>query len=379
MNLLENFISVIPDNILNNDDKYIFYKISNNFEEVKDNYKDVFSIICYYLENNLCKIIVRRLDQNSGWGKDLKIILYSIDNNQKQTISIGSHTCNTKIIEVHTDFILEKESKMINVNQRKIIQAKENNSINNYQEYLNLTDLIYENSNLNYEFFSVAKQREFIKNNFEKYLDKYDLLYNCYYKYIIFICCYIYLNGGIYISNNVKLLIEIKNIDIAKNSYYIDNDNNNNNNENNNEILFLNSEKNNLEVINYLESILNNINDNIFNNINNYFKNFIEFKNIKNYNINNNINNNIKNYIINDDNIFKINNYKFIMNSDIKYKIIYLDENYYLLKPVNKYNIIEKDMFITCINETTNVVINLEIKTEKNNYKTNNVFFFTIL
>ena len=370
MNLLENFISIIPEHILNNDEKYIFYKISNNFEEVKDHYKDVFSIIIYYLEKNLCKIIVRRLDQNSGWGKDLKIILYSTDNEKKQIISIGSHTCNTKIIEVHTDFELEKESKIKNVNQRKIIQAKENNSINNYQEYLNLTDLIYENSNLNYEFFDLAKQREFIKNNFEKYLDKYDLLYNCYYKYIIFICCYIYLNGGIYISNNVKLLIEIKNIDITKNSYYIDNENNNNE-----EILFLNSEKNNVEVINYLESILNNIN-----NINNYFKNFIEFKNIKNYNNNNNnINNNINNYIINNDNIFKINNYKFIMNSDIKYKIIYLDENYYLLKPVNKYNIIEKDMFITCINETTNVVINLEIKTEKNNYKTNNVFFFTIL
>jgi hypothetical protein len=66
------------------------------------------------------------------------------------------------------------------------------------------------------------------------------------------------------------------------------------------------------------------------------------------------------------------------MNSDIKYIIVYLDENYYLLKPVNKYNIVEKDMYITCINETTNVASKVEVKTEKNNYKTNNVFFFTI-
>jgi hypothetical protein len=139
---LDNFIETIPD------------KIINNYEEVKDHYKDVFSIIIYYLEENLCKIIVRRLDENSGWGKDLKIILYSTDNNDiKQTISIGSHTNNTKIIEISTDIILEKEldNKITdNINQRKIIQAKENNNIDNHRQYLNLTDLIYENNNLNY-------------------------------------------------------------------------------------------------------------------------------------------------------------------------------------------------------------------------------------
>jgi hypothetical protein len=202
----------------------------------------------------------------------------------------------------------------------------------------------------------------------DKYLDKFDLLNNCYYKYLIFICCYIYLNGGIYISNHIQLSTNINNINIQKNSYFIDNDDNDDN-----ELLFLNSDKNNIEVINYLDHILegnqNSINKNIF-------KNFTEFKNLKNYK--NNSINNINYYVINSDNVFKINNYKFIMNSDIKYIIVYLDENYYLLKPVNKYNIVEKDMYITCINETTNVVSKIEVKTEKNNYKTNNVFFFSI-
>ena len=363
---LEHFIESIPNNISDN----IFYKIENYYEEIKDQYKDLFSIIIYYLEENLCKIIIRRLDENSGWGKDLKINLYSIDNNTKQIISIGSHIKNTKIIEVNTDIELQKleEYNINKINKIKVIQAKENNNIDNHCEYLNLTDLIYENTNLNYEFFNIVKQREFIKNNFDKYLDIFDLLYNCYYKYLIFICCYLYLNGGIYISNNVKLLTNINNINIEQNSYFIDEDDN--------ELLFLYSEKNNIEIMNYLNNILDNINNPNNSKNNNILNNFIEFKNIKNYK--NDSINTINYYMINNDNLFEINNYKFIMNSDIKYVIVYLDENYYLLKPFNKYNIIENNIFIKCINESNHKVSNIEIKTDKNNYKTNNVFFFTI-
>jgi hypothetical protein len=360
---LEHFIESIPDNISNN----IFYKIENYYEEIKDHYKDLFSIIIYYLEENLCKIIVRRLDENSGWGKDLKITLFSSDKSKKQIISIGSHTKNTKIIEVDTDFELKKLEEF-NITQIKVIQAKEDNNINTHQEYLNLTDLIYENTNINYEFFNIIKQREFIKNNFEKYIDKFDLFYNCYYKYLIFICCYLYLNGGIYISNNIQLLININDINIEKNSYFIDSDDN--------ELLFLCIEKNNIEIINYLNNILDNINNSSNSKNKNILNNFIEFKNIKNYK--NDSINSINNYIINNHNIFKIDPYKFIMNSDIKYIIVYLDENYYLLKPFNKYNIIEKELFIKCINESNHKVSNIEIKTDKNNYKTNNVFFFTV-
>ena len=360
---LEHFIESIPNNISDN----IFYKIENYYEEIKDQYKDLFSIIVYYLEENLCKIIVRRLDENSGWGKDLKITLFSTDKSKKQIISIGSHIKNTKIIEVDTDIELKKLEEY-NINQIKVIQAKENNNIDNHQEYLNLTDLIYENTNLNYEFFNIVKQREFIKNNFDKYLDIFDLLNNCYYKYLVFICCYIYLNGGIYISNNAQLLTNINDLNIQHNSYFIDKDDN--------ELLFLYSEKNNNEIINYLNNILES--NNSFNNSKgkNILNNFIEFKNIKNYK--NDSINTINNYIINKDNIFKIKSYKFIMNSDIKYVIVYLDENYYLLKPFNKYNIIEKELFIKCINESNHKVSNIEIKTDKNNYKTNNVFFFTV-
>ena len=134
--------------------------------------------------------------------------------------------------------------------------------------------------------------------------------------------------------------------------------------------------------MNYLDHILDNINNssNSSNSSNSKNKsilnNFAEFKDIKNYK--NDSINSINNYIINNNNIFKIEPYKFIMNSDIKYIIVYLDENYYLLKPSNKYNIIEKELFIKCINENNHKVSNIEIKTDKNNYKTNNVFFFTI-
>lgn len=358
---LDHYITEYTNYNLVDDNKN--YKILNEFEEIHDQYNDLFSIIIYYLDTNLFKIIIRRIDIDSGWGKDLKINLFSIDKSNKQTISIGSSNANTKIIEINTSIILEKNNNTTN-NSKIIIQAKSNNLFENHHQYLNYTNLIY-NNNINYLFFNNTDQRKFIKNNFSRYLDKYDLLCEADIKYIIFICCYIYLNGGLFIHCDISLLNYTSNID-CKNSYALDQ---------NNELLFLDSYKNNDEVINYLDYKLNYIFNK--NNVTNYqyiFKNlnkFNDFKNYKNYC-------NINNYIIANITIFKLNKYKFIIESDIKYNIIYLAENYYLLKPINKYNIIEKDLFIKYIDEDEDYISKIEVKTDNNNYRTNNVFFFTI-
>jgi hypothetical protein len=368
---LDQYIEEFTNYQLSN--KNLNYKILNEFEEIHDQYNDIFSIIIYYLETNLFKIIVRRLDNDSGWGKDLKINLFSVDKINKQTISIGSNDRNTKILEINTNIILEKNNntniilKKYNINNypiKTIIQAKSNNSFDNHRQYLNFTDLIYNNNNIDYLFFNNTEQRKFIKNNFAQYLDNYDLLYDCNVKYIIFICCYIYLNGGVFIHPDILLTTHIEKIN-TENSYSIDQ---------NNEIIFLDSEKNNNEIIKYLNYLL----DIKFNNINKIsdkyiFNNLIEFNDFKNF----------KNYLSNQDNfkniqIFKINKYKFIIESDTKYIITYLDENYYLLKPLNKYNIIENDFFIKYIDEDGDNISKIIVKTDSNNYKTNNVFFFNI-
>ena len=95
----------IPDIIL----KKEYSKILNRFIEVIDNHLDKFRINIYYLEDNLCKIIVRRLETKDGWGKDLKIILYSYDELKNETISIGSNEYDSKIMEIYTDITLIKD------------------------------------------------------------------------------------------------------------------------------------------------------------------------------------------------------------------------------------------------------------------------------
>jgi hypothetical protein len=402
---LDKYITEYIKFSINNDNKN--YKIVNEFEEINDQYNDVFSIIIYYLDTKLCKIITRRLDNDSGWGKDLKINLFSVDKKNKQTISIGSNNRNTKIIEIHTNIELEKDN-IINNTTKIIIQAKLNNSFDNHRQYLNFTDLIYNNNNIDYLFFNDMEQRKFIKNNFMNYLEKYDLLSTCNVKYIIFICCYIYLNGGLFIHPDISLFNYISNIN-TKNNYSLDQ---------NNELLFLDSEKNNNEIINYLDYLLNNRFNNSIQISKKYtFFSLIEFNNFKSFKNylpsqnnftqissrfsnkskqsdanNNELSKQIIEGIISDTKIlnqgdcegfqnimtFKINKYKFIIDSDIEYNILYLDENYYLLKPTNKYNIIEKNLFIKYIDEEKDYISYMEVKTDNNNYKTNNVFFFTI-
>jgi glycosyltransferase involved in cell wall biosynthesis len=70
-------------------------------EEILDEYSDNFKINLYYLDEFLCKIIVRRIDKNEGWGKNLRILLNSLDKKSSEIISIGSSDYQSKIIEIY--------------------------------------------------------------------------------------------------------------------------------------------------------------------------------------------------------------------------------------------------------------------------------------
>ena len=61
--------------MINDDNLHINQSlISNDFFIVDNIFKDEFNIAIYFICNNKCKILIRRLDY-IGWGQDLKIKL----------------------------------------------------------------------------------------------------------------------------------------------------------------------------------------------------------------------------------------------------------------------------------------------------------------
>ena len=72
--------------------------IMNKYELINDT-NDDFHYILYFLGKNKVKVIVRRLDFDGGWGVNLSVKIFSIDNNNFEIISIGSSEKNCKKIK----------------------------------------------------------------------------------------------------------------------------------------------------------------------------------------------------------------------------------------------------------------------------------------
>jgi hypothetical protein len=354
-----------------------YFIIKNNFDELKeDSYPDNFMIYIYYLEDYTCKIVTIRQDINSGWDKDLKIKLFSINSYEEyEIISIGSHSNNIKICEFKTEIKLEKNLNYDTViNKDSIIQTSNTNNFLDYKNYLYFTNLIYTNHYFNYFFFDNIIQRKFIKYYFKERLKYFDLIKNNNIKNIFFICLYLYINGGVYCSTNLNLIGSLNSLDSNKNYYLIDN---------NMEIIFISINKKNNLILQYLEYLLLLDKQSIvllfktnFETFDQYFYEYNENENENenNYNIiERTIQNLNKNYIlynIHDNNFFFIFNYTIIINSEIQYDIYNLSMKYYIIKRFDNLEITE-DIKIFYINENTDekksIIFKLDNKLDKSN------------
>ena len=83
------------------------YLIKNDYYIFENHFKDEFNIVIYFITNNKCKILIRRLDC-IGWGQDLKIKLMDINGFKFEKVSLGSSDENLKIIEIYTNITLYK-------------------------------------------------------------------------------------------------------------------------------------------------------------------------------------------------------------------------------------------------------------------------------
>ena len=209
-------------------------KIQNKFEIYKNEGNDLFNIKIIYNDIYNCKIIVQRIDKNEGWGQELKIRLYDINNKDSYIIHIGKSRKNIYNVDIKTNIKLlplnnYNTSNISDNIIKNIFQTKNNNIIENddiKSIYYSLTTF---NSSFTYNFFDKEKVRSFIINNYdESYILTYDSIFNETIKSDFFKYCYLYINGGFYfnfeesINDNLedilKLVSDDKNLVLISNS-----------------------------------------------------------------------------------------------------------------------------------------------------------------
>ena len=141
--------------------------IKNNYYITDNHSNDEFHIVVYYLEDNKCKIKIRRMEC-IGWGQDLKIIIKSIDNENESYISLGSCNQNIKTLEIYTNVKLYKMEDYKQIIPKVIIQtSNENLNINNKNIYYynSIISFIELNPEYEYKLFDDNECRNFIVNN----------------------------------------------------------------------------------------------------------------------------------------------------------------------------------------------------------------------
>lgn len=180
--------------------------IQNSYHILPHGCPDDFHIVIYYLSDNKCKIIVRRLDCDGGWGLNLCISLQSLSSNDHDIIGIGSSSTNCVIREWNTQVQLSP----IVPQQQKIPKTIVQTFASRVPQSLLHTNAIYTflelNPDYSYEFFDNVRCRAFIQEHFSSdVLKAYDLLKPKAYKADLFRVCYIYIKGGCYFDHKFIL------------------------------------------------------------------------------------------------------------------------------------------------------------------------------
>lgn len=179
--------------------------IKNKFTINEYSTPDDFHIVIYYINDNTCKIIVRRIDSEDGWDITLTIKIHSTDTTTFSEVIIGPSKTNDKIVQINTSINLEPVD--LNYTQKipkVIIQTDETNDLV-LLKYNSVMSLIELNPEYEYIFYDKKARRRLIKENFEDVLDAYDTLVPGAYRADLFRYCYLYLYGGCYFDCKIIL------------------------------------------------------------------------------------------------------------------------------------------------------------------------------
>ena len=331
----------------NIESNFINKMIKNNFDilDIDENH----NIYLYYIEKNL--LYVKIVGENEGWNKDIKLRIYSMDNNKFEDISIGGSYCSIKEMEFYLDIDLEYNKPIIRKNIPNNVLINKNMQNMNKKDYYDYIKFQYLNNH--YTFSDLSNVYEFINNEYQNLVNELEYIINDDIKVILYVLLYLNKNGGIFMNFNVSN-INIDNYNIDDNLCFMDNDlisliftkiNFLN------EELLMNdiSEKKKLEFQKYLNNVIIKSDDSI---------------------INNAINRKNNNYY---SDIFALSKYTFyiLSKNNNKYKIEELQGDYYCLTTENEF---EKDLVIEISNNENNKKFMFDEQFIKNKFKNNCIF-----
>ena len=198
--------SFIPNFIYPRND----FLINNKYQIINNENIDL-HIVIYYLDENKCKIILRRLDDENGWNNNLKIIIF--DNYIREYIHIGSSEINYKILLKDTKLKLGKiDHNYIQEIPKVIFQTGNNTMFNNILHYNSILSFIELNPEYTYYYFDDVYARKFLRDNFSDEINySYDLLVPGAFKADLLRYCFLYTNGGCYFDCKQILKVSIRN------------------------------------------------------------------------------------------------------------------------------------------------------------------------
>jgi hypothetical protein len=216
--------------IINNIPKRDLLLIHNKYEIINHNLE--FNVVIYFLEKNKCQLIIRKIDNPSGWNMNLFIKIFGIINDKFEIISCGSSSKNSKIINIYTNIDLEYSGEQIQQIPKLIFQTTYSKNITDTLQLNSIYSFIDFNPDYEYNLLDDNDCRLFIKKNFDnELLIAYDLLVAGSFKADLFRYCYLYINGGCYFDCKQILRVPLKEViksdddflvcqDIGRHSYF---------------------------------------------------------------------------------------------------------------------------------------------------------------
>jgi mannosyltransferase OCH1-like enzyme len=191
--------------------------IRNSYEIYNNKYKDEFHIVVYYLTENSAKVIVRRMDSESGWGQNLSIIINNLTDSltdfSSEIFVIGpsvNNYCEKEIIAnniLFTPIDLSYEQCI----PKRIVQTTKIHMMQNPLHYNSVMTFLELNPEYEYYLFDDCEARDFIRDHFPLYVfQAYDMLIPGAYKADLFRYCYLYICGGCYFDCKMVLFAPLR-------------------------------------------------------------------------------------------------------------------------------------------------------------------------
>jgi mannosyltransferase OCH1-like enzyme len=187
----------------------------NRYELLLDDRSIDFHIVLYYIEEYKIKIIIRRLDDESGWQDNLKILVYDSNSKSlKEIINIGNSDINYKIITKDTKIELKYKSNEYDQSIPKIIfQTGNSKNFKNILHFNSIMSFIELNPEYKYIYYDDVDARKFLRENFSDEINySYDLLVPGAFKADLLRYCFLYHYGGCYFDCKQILRIQIRDI-----------------------------------------------------------------------------------------------------------------------------------------------------------------------